>query len=617
VGTALWMGTAEAGIFRHRHVTTVAVRLDTGPARDGEAIPGHPIPLTVTLTDRRGNQRVTEGAKPRLLWRKLQVDVEGGRFDPERAAVVPDPANGRTVQRLQSGRLAVTVTPTKSRSAASSTLHSLDWRAVHGPLASEVKQVSLSAHGAELMDNHWLLPGTEVQVTGLVVDDRGRTYRTDQGPVRIPWARLALTTQGLTDQGSGRLKADRSRNTAPYRIKLGMPEAAVATFHTEWVRDWERIDGPEPKAITTMSMSLEVSQDTPDGELVPGAVTPVLIEATTLEGRTFTTKRGARLALPSSRLVVRPTHGSWSPSPQTIAWSSDLRSMVGKTYDLQVAYVDRPDTRMQAVWQPDFLHPLKPWRTSGDHATVASDALEGSPGRPGEHGSDGVDARSRRRGTDGGDGGDAGSGAAGRPGHSLILTAWTTATLDGRHEVVVYVLDGPDGRSVHTILPGQGRVRVHTQGGAGGHGGHGGHGGDAGHGASACRPGRGGDGGRGGRGGDGGDGGDGGNIQVYVDHPATAHRFELDSLGGPGGEGGTGGNGGEPGRAGSVVTPPHIEGQASPACAEATSGDTGMRGPPGPNGPNGPNGRVDVRIDRFAVQAAKTSLPSELREALP
>ena len=98
----LWLGiqlpTAEAGIFRHRKVQSVEVTLDTGRARAGEVIPGQPIPITVTLVDDRGNRRTTDGVLPRSVWRKLEVTVDGGRFKPDTAVVVPSPARERSAE---------------------------------------------------------------------------------------------------------------------------------------------------------------------------------------------------------------------------------------------------------------------------------------------------------------------------------------------------------------------------------------------------------------------------------------------------------------------------------------------------------------------------------------
>jgi len=624
----LWLGasllTAQAGVFRHRHVTSVEVDLETGPARVGEAIPGHPIPLTVTLVDDRGNRRVTEADRPRHLWRKLEVQVEGGHFNPDRAVVVPDPAGTRSRDDLQQANLVVKVTPVRRRSMARTERRSLDWRAVFGPLASEVTHVALVTRGPELMDDHWLLPGSQLQAAGHVTDRQGRTYRTDRGPVRIPWDRLQLTTEGLTQHGHGKLTAQRTRTESPYVAELVLPGAEVATFHTEWVRDWERIDGPKPEAITGLTVAVLTDRDIPDGELPPGAITPVLIEATTQTGRTFTTKRGARLSLPSSRLVVRPTHGRWNPGPQTVSWSDDLRGMVGKTFGLHVAYADRPDTGTHGVWEPDFLHVLRTWRTPGEHVAASPQPYATTAalaGPPGPHGADGVDVRNRRRGRDGGDAGDGADGVAGMAGPELTLTAWSTTTLDGRHSVVLYVLDGPDGRSVHTVLPGQRPVYIETRGGDGAAGGRGGQGGAGGDGASACRPGSGGDGGRGGRGGRGGAGGFGGSVRVFVDHPATARHFEVQSVGGQGGAGGVGGQGGQGGRPGGIIAPLQVEAEAdghpASACMEADLGADGMRGAPGPAGPNGQPGRIDVRTDPLAVRSARSALPPRLREATP
>lgn len=605
----------RAGIFRHGKVQTIEVDLDTGPARDGTVIPGHPIPLTVRIEDSRGNVRETDGVRPRSLWRKLDVQVVGGEWDPERAVVIPDGAGGRDVEALKQGAFSVHVRTPKTKGAKATEGRSLDWRAVHGPPPEEVAAVGVGAVGPDLLDGEWLLPGSRAQLVVKVTDSSGRDYRTEDSPVRIPWHRLQVATDGMAHSGDGRLQAERRRADTPYAVTVAIPDTSVAPVTATWTRDWERIDGPSPDNLTAFSFELEVPRRGPAGGLPPGSITPLLARATTKQGRVFTTVPGAVLSIPSERLQVRANLGTWNPGPRTIGWSSALRRVAGDTYRLDVTYDGAPRFQRSLSLQPDFLAPLEPWFTSGSHAFEEADATGGRDGRTGRPGTDG--SAGSRHGMGAGDGVDGQTGAAGTPGPHLRVTAWTTPTLDGAHEVVVYILDGPDGRSVHVVPPDAGPVRIVSRGGAGGSGGRGGTGGAGGVGVGACRSGDGGDGGDGGRGGAGGAGGAGGRIVLRVDHSGTARRFELVSRPGEPGRGGRGGAGGDGGAAGRVITPTVSDGQPVPTCTAGSAGDRGSEGPPGPDGAQGARGPTRVSVDPTAVRTEQNALPPKLREALP
>lgn len=614
---AILLTPAHAGIFRYRSLTDIDLTLDTGPARPGEVIPGHPIPLTVRLKDNKGNVRTTDGALPNAIWRKLDVQVDGGTFDPSRAVILPEPAGGRSIEQLEQGALSIRVRVEKTPGITGTEHRTLDWRAVHGPPASEVTRLTVRGTGTDLLEQRWLLPGSVVQLTAEVQDDSGRAYRTDTGPVRIPWSRFTVDVDGLQERDNGTFFAERKRLPTPYSATVTLPDAPLDPLTVSYTRDWERVDGPAPEAITRLTAALVVPRGTPDGELPPGSVTPLRVTATTKEGRTFTTDDAAVLSLPADRLVVTPHLGTWSPGPRTIRWSDDLRGVVGKRFRFDVQYESRPDTKLSFVFQPDFLSILAPWSSPGKHRFQENDAPSGQGGRDGVAGRDGTGTHGAAEGGNGGDGGDGQAGAPGPDGPHVQVTAWSTTTLDGRHPLVVYVIDGPGGRGVHVHNPANGPVRIVSKGGNGGHGGVGGEGGRGGSGGPGCGSGNGGTGGDGGKGGPGGAGGSGGRIVLRVDHSGTASHFDLRSKPGEAGHGGRGGGGGRGGDAGQVVTPRVAEGQVVPSCTMGNSGARGSEGPPGPQGPPGAEGRVRVQVDPGAVSLEAAGLPPKLREALP
>ena len=615
----MWLcpGVGTAGIFRHGKVADITLTLDTGPARTGEVIPGEPIPLRVQLTDIRGNVRTTDGTRPTGLWRKLDVQVVGGVWEAERARVIPDPPSDRDVDALMDGTFEVHVEATRTRGAKVSVARALDWRAIHGPPPEEIETVGLGAYGSELLDQRWLLPGSAAQLVVQVTDTSGRTYRTEGSPVQLPWRRVQVSTDGLELRGDGRVYAEKRRSATPYAATVSIPETPIEPLTTTWTRDWERIDGPAPGDVTDFSVRLVMPRNSPRGELPPGAVTPVLAEATTREGRVFNTAAGAVLSLPSERLAVRPHLGTWNPGPRTIGWSRDLRTVAADQFRVEVGYAGRPDLQLAFTFRPDMLAPLRRWTTPGAHAFVEDTAQAGGTGPSGRPGRGGMASAGARDGGRGGDASDGQGGAPGTPGPHLGITAWTTTTLDGRHSVVVYVLDGPHGRDVHVVPPGTGPIRFVSQGGDGGDGGDGGVGGRGGDGVAACKSGNGGDGGDGGRGGAGGAAGRGGRIVLKVDHSGTADRFELVSGPGAAGQGGRGGSGGRPGEAGEVRNPDSTSAAIQPACTVGTAGDHGSDGPPGPPGVAGARGRVRVVVDPLATEREAAALPPTLREALP
>ncbi|HCH63585.1 MAG: hypothetical protein CL927_13175 [Deltaproteobacteria bacterium] len=608
---------ATAGIFRHKDVQSIEIFLDAGEARAGEAIPDSEIPLSVRLTDGRGNVRTTTGARPGHIWRKLRVEVDGGSWDPSRAVIIVDPAHARSVEDLKTGALGVQVRSTRTRGARDRETLALDWRAVHGPPPEEISAVRVYAKGKELLDEKWLLPGSVARLHVEIDDLDGRTHSTADTLVRLPWDRIELTVDGLQDRGSGRLFAARTRAETPYRATVAIQDTTLEPVAMAFVRDWERIDGPHPKAIAHLTATVQPSASSPRGTLAPGASTPVTVSATTKEGRTFTTTPGAQLSLPVERLRVRTTFGTWNPNARDIRWSSNLRAIVGHEFAAEFSYQDRPDTAVMVRFLPDLLAPLKPWLTHEPVHLIGDAGRAGRSGRPGAAGQAAAAADGSARGMQGGEGEAGEAGEAGGRGPTLRITAWTTTTLDRKHPVVVYVLDGPSGRSVHVLRPDDGPLHITSQGGAGGAGGEGGTGGTGGIGSSTCIGGVGGLGGTGGMGGSGGAGGTGGRILLRVDHSGTARAFDLSSEPGESGMGGRGGDGGRAGTGGSGVETTAIVAGETDTCTRGSDGAPGADGTPGRRGAMGTRGSVRVVVDRGAVAVEASALPPRLAEALP
>lgn len=569
----LTVAPVHAGRVSQRAVVAVEATVDAPRALPGTAIPGTALPLTVAVTDRRGRTASLNGPHP-LRWRRFDVSVDGGTWNPATAAIQVAPASNRSVEALKRGAVVATIAHRKTGRTTELRLD-LDWRAVHGPADEEVEQLSLIAHGRGVMDDRWVLPGSEVLVEVLATDTHGRTYSTLDDTVHLPPARVSVDTTGLHALPSGAFRTDPKPHARhqPYRVRAGL---GATTTERTWVRDFERIEGPEPQAIDTVSVRLDAPGTMGPRGIVPGSDATFVVEATTTEGRVFSSTPGSELELPASRYSVQATHGHVIATSQRVRWSDDLAQVARSPYALQVLYGGSRHLTATVSSHADLLAPLLKLATPGHHIATG---IEGETGVPGAESVDGQ------------------AGAQGSPGNPIQVEAVAATTLDGRHDVVVYRVHWMGESQVFVVSADHPAVRLVSRGGAGGLGGAGGIGAAGRPGEDGCPPSGGGQGGPGGRGGTGGAGGAGGSVVVRTNTAPVLQRFALDVSGGPGGVGGLGGPGGRGGQPGAPVVDAVSADPVPASCGTAQHGPAGPDGPPGPPGPKGPAGTTDLRVD--------------------
>ena len=555
----------------------------------------------------------------------LRVAVTGGSFEGETGEVqLSDDPNA-----VPSDGYAMAVS-TVDGSVRKVRRFKPDFARIHGPDAAEAVdfEVDLTwqrdGQSYRLAEGTPLIPGETYGLYAEVHDDLGRKFTSNSDSYPIPSTRLQTTSRGLSETDDGRFTADPSAEGYAVTVQYAGSADLSETLEFEYEEAISR--GPDPSSVARVAILGELAGEGPVG---PGATKHLDVQVTDRAGRSWRLDLehpGSHVdqvyRLPPSRLSVSVENGTYDPGSRRVNFDENAKSMLGKTYGVQVVYDDSPITDSRE-YPPDFMSivPL-----------MDTDELIFS-GRPGQDGRDGRDGQTGTRGKDitrimgrggngrsGGQGTSGQAGANGAPGPNIRVVAREVRTIDAAERLVLFEVRVP-GKTpdVHVRHLDAGPVTIISSGGSGGGGGKGGRGGEGGAGGDGYFSGDGGDGGNAGGGGDGGDGGNGGRVDVILSAHELERAFILDSVGGSGGVGGEEGIAGQPGLPGVVKFVRDKDKEESDDVIPPQAGSYGNEGNIGHTGRAGHAGMpgdVEIVVQESQAAAMVRRAPEALRQVI-
>lgn len=507
-----------------------------------------------------------------------------------------------------------------------------DFARVHGPDANAARdfEVDLTwqneGQSYRLAEGTPLIPGETYGLYAEVQDDRGRRFTSNSASFPVPAARLESDGRGLTPIGDGRFTASSAGVADGYSITIRYAGNASLSRTLNFDHDEAISKGPDPSAVARLSIVGDLASEEPVG---PGEVKQLDVQVTDAAGRSWhldLDHLGSHVdqvyRLPPSRLNVSVENGTYDPRARRVNFDENAKSMLGKTYGVQVAYVDSPIVDAKQ-YSPDFLSIVPVMDT--DELTY--DGRPGQDGRDGRDGQTGTRGKSITRimgrggnGRSGGHGTSGQTGANGAPGPNIRVVAREVRTIDAAERLVLFEVRVPGKPpEVHVRHLDAGPVTIISSGGSGGRGGLGGRGGDGGAGGDGYFSGDGGDGGNAGGGGDGGDGGNGGRVDIILSAHELERAFILDSVGGPGGTGGEEGVPGQPGLPGVVKFVRDEDKEESDDVIPPQAGSYGNEGNIGHTGRAGHTGMpgdVEIVVQETQAAAMVRRAPESLREVI-
>jgi hypothetical protein len=228
--------------------------------------------------------------------------------------------------------------------------------------------------------------------------------------------------------------------------------------------------------VTGLSATLS-----PVPALAPGKSAPLIIVATTADGKQFVTVGAGKGKVLFDSFTF----------DATIA-QVNKKGVVSMPADPRVSEGQLPHIRITVVGHPDVVADLDiPLRYDVNYVAhfdgaAGFDGTSGTDGMSGSNGSDAFpDANGNQgpggNGSDGGNGGDGTDGDPGGPGQAVHV--WVTLTSGARQLLQVRVV-GPKNERFYLIDPVGGSLEIDANGGRGGSGGAGGRGGQGGAGGS-------------------------------------------------------------------------------------------------------------------------------------
>lgn len=612
--------------FNAKHIVALDVQIDSGAAATA-LVPGRSVVVEVVAKDKKGNVFSTrEGTLPLA---ELRIAAAPGTFDKSSRAFVPE--LDRT--KLENGGYRISATLGSGRAVQTAQRElPADVAAVYGPDARDVRSLTFSL-GAKAGDG-FLLPGAAFPLQVVVVDAGGRTYSTADSQSHLPLFRLGVDVEGgIWDPLRGTVAVDSDLDrlrTGPIVVGVSYRGNESVAQRLEFAPDFAALLGPEPADVLTLAVKPGNLRD--NDPIAPGAELALEVVARDKGGRSFSTQSSER-RLPWDRVEVSGNELKFDAEKGILTAQSDCRRLVGKNFELDVAYAGRPDLSETLIFPPDFEAPLRPFFSPSDELVFA-----GIPSASGPDGDDGADGREGSFASGqygyGGTGTSGTSGRAGRPGApggrgpQIQVLAFAATSIDGakRYLVAEIQSNNEDRRYVVRSFEDP-PLTILTRGAQGGAGGRGGQGGDGGKGGGGYNPGDGGPGGGGGSGGRGGIGGPGGSARVILADRDLQYQLNIESTGGPGGAGGPGGFAGNGGQMGSpavaavavgIALAGALLGSTAPAPPPpeyASMGERGMEGMSGEPGQEGSPGNVEFEVSADAL-AMRHRLPEPLKRCL-
>ena len=525
---------------------------------DSLVLPGSSATLdSILLTDNEGGRTTLEGAQTD----SVSVSVAGGSFDSGTGEIhfSDDPAE------VPPDGYAVTVAHVDGTTRTTRRFKP-DFARLLGPEPEHTSNFTAeltwddNGQSYRLPQGTALIPGETYGLYAEAQDSLGREFTSISSQHPIPMARLESSGRGMTPVEDGRFRANHNADPSGYALTVRYGGNAGLSKTLEFMYDKAILEGPMPGNIGGLSIAGELATESPIG---PGETKSLDVTVTDLSGRTWRLAvegNGSHVEqtfrLPASRLNVAVENGTYDPRTRAVHFDENAKSMLGKSYGIQVDYADDPSITNRKTYAPDFLSIVPLMATD----TLVFSGRSGEGGRDGRDGQNGTRGNSVTRimgrgghGRSGGHGTSGQAGANGAPGPNVRVIAREVRTIDASERLVLLELRVP-GKSVevHVRRLDDPPITIISRGGSGGNGGSCGRGGDGGNGGDGYFSGNGGDGGSAGDGGDGGNGGNGGRVDVIISAHELERAFILDSLGGDGGTGGEEGVAGQPGLPGKV-----------------------------------------------------------------
>ena len=508
-----------------------------------------------------------------------------------------------------------------------------DFARINGPEPGDVVSFDVNLEWSQdgqrysIPEGTPLIPGETYSLRAVARDRLGRAFETGNQSAPIPPDRLATTLTNLDASGEGgnMLVAASGAPGQEYRIEVRYGGDARHARVLEFSLDPAISEGPGPETVARVEIVDELGEGAP---IRPGDAKPLQVQVADIRGRTWLldvegggSHASNQYRLPPSRLQVSVVNGVFNQSTGQIQFEDDARSMLGKTYAVDVRYDSDPLLADAREYQPDFLA-IVPLMETDELVYAGQDGRDGRPGQSGQNGARGsATNREMGRGGDGrsgGNGTNGQSGARGAPGPNLRVVAREVRTLDAATRLGLFEVRVPGSPPEYFIRAMDAPpVTIISRGGGGGNGGNGGNGGIGGNGGDAYFSGSGGDGGSAGSGGDGGDGGNGGNIVLILSSFDLEALFVLDSPGGTGGRGGTEGDAGQPGIPGSVDNWNEVEIPRNQIIPEVGAhGNEGNFGHTGRDGFDGLAGTVEFIVEEGQAGELVRRTPEDMRSVI-
>ncbi|MBM3555913.1 MAG: hypothetical protein FJX47_10210 [Alphaproteobacteria bacterium] len=582
--------------------TAMTVEVVQADAHD-RVRPGATVDLKIEVRDEDGV--VHKAGAPMLPAKDLVVTAKNADFDPAKMQLTLSPDFDRVGL---GGTYEVTVALREHPAFAVTKTYKADWAVIRGPEPGDVASFSAEIEGVR--QGETLIPGRAYNLLVKLTDGTGREFTNAGGMRTIPGARLEFTVANMAVEQNGRIvrpfreKARVSGNE--FAVEVGYKGRATGTQKLAYPVDFATVEGPEPRDVASIQIIGGLSGQ---ARFAPGENSRLDVMVTDTKGRRFATAQAQGVyELPRARLAVRRADNlAIDQGTGAVRFNDDYRSLVGKTFGIEIAYVGRQDAAAVFQAPPDFVKAL-PFMTANDLGA------QGEAGRGGNDGSAGASSGSGR----GGSGRDGARGGTGTRGPNIRVMAQEVRAMDGQTRLALIEVR-VTGQEPKYYLRRQGGqplkvVSVGGRGGKGGGGGQGGNGGDGGF-TTGSNPRSGGDGGDGGSGGEGGRGGDGGAIEALISTPDLERVFVLDSQGGPGGDGGSPGFGGRGGSGGTGMQRIQMGTTSFNMPVFGSAGGPGSMGSNGPRGDVGNPGQTGIKVDEGANDIARRA-PRDLTRFL-
>lgn len=596
--------------------------------REAKAVPGTKLKLGEVTGETKDGKKFEGELKPN---EDYKVEVEGGEFNPETMEIElsDDPAE------VPDEGYVITITTIATGEVSEYTLKA-DFARLHGPSAEEVGEMDAKLlwddgeQKYEIPEGSYLIPGDEYELRVSVTDQEGRKFNSENEEFPVPMDRLDIKAMGLKQiNGTSTFRAAEVPPGESYSLELNYDGSEAKRDTLTYAYDRSISQGPAGEDVRELTVQGELSSA---DKIKPGDSKTLEVHVSDTRGRTW--KLGMEglgshatreFPLPGNRLQVDVENGVYDPSTYEVSFEGNAKSMLKKTFNVDVTYVSDEDEvayTEQMEFSPDFLG-IVPLLGEDELTYMGNYGQGGQSGHKGREGSRGNDMQAvMGRGGDGRSGGHGTAGqhgARGIAGPNIRVVAREVRTLDAATRLVLFEIRIPGRSPEYYVRELDGPpTTIVSRGGKGGDGGDGGGGGKGGDGGKAYFSGHGGDGGDAGPGGDGGDGGRGGAIDLVLATYDLEPIFITDSIGGEGGAGGEAGTAGQPGIPGAIgdfnaedkdlkdLTPPQM----------GSYGNEGNIGYRGRKGHDGMMGDVSNRVDEEQAAAMVRRAPASLRDVI-